>query len=94
LILIMQIETLGSLGLGFVWGWLLGMYSRSVEGRRLGNWVVLLLATSLLVLLTQRFLEWQEVGVLLIAAGCSAAAHLAWLHSLRQRNYPTDQIRR
>jgi hypothetical protein len=50
----MQIETLGSLGLGFVWGWLLGIYSRSAKDRRLGNWVVLLLATSLLALLTQR----------------------------------------
>ena len=90
----MQIETLGSLGLGFVWGWLLGIYSRSAKDRRLGNWVVLLLATSLLALLTQRFLEWREVGVLLIAAACSAAVHLVWLHSLRQQNNPSDQNRR
>lgn len=90
----MQIETLGSLGLGFVWGWLLGIYSRSLEGKRLLNWAVLLAATALLSWQAHRFLEWREVGILLIAAACSAAVHLAWLHSLRQRNIPTNYIRR
>jgi hypothetical protein len=86
------IEIFGSLGLGFVWGWLVGGYSRSMLGRKLVSWLILLGATLLLAWQTHLFLDWRHSLYLLMAGVSAAAIHLAWLHNLSRRNQPGKSI--
>lgn len=85
----MQIGMLGSLGLGLVWGWLIGIVSRSLPPRWLLHCLALGLATALLTLETWLFVDWRAAVFFVVAVTLALCVHLIWLHSLR-RQLSTD----
>lgn len=85
----MQIGILGSLGLGLVWGWLIGILSRALPARSLLHYLALGLATALLALETWLLVDWRAAVFFVAAATLALCLHLIWLHSLR-RQLSTD----
>ncbi len=81
----MQIAALGSLGLGLAWGWLIGLFSRSVQSFRLFHILALGAATALLALETWLLRYLQAALFFLAATAFAAGCHLIWLYYLRQR---------
>lgn len=81
----MLIAMLGSLGLGLVWGWLIGILSRFQPTRWLLQCLALGLATALLALETWLLVDWRAAVYFVAAATLALGAHLIWLYSLRRR---------
>ena len=75
---------LGSIGVGLVWGWLLGGIGDTARGS-LGNVLSVLIATSLLLLEVYWLSSWSGTGISLGALVLSLLLHLGWRRSLRQR---------
>ena len=75
---------LGSIGVGLVWGWLLGGFGDTARGSLI-NVLSVLIATSLLLLEVYWLASWSGVGISLGALVLSLLLHLGWRRSLRQR---------
>ncbi|MEO8435908.1 MAG: hypothetical protein ABI596_13495 [Pyrinomonadaceae bacterium] len=75
---------LGSIGVGLVWGWLLGGVGDTVRGS-FSNVLSVLVATSLLLLEVYWLASWSGIGIALGALVLSLLLHLGWRRSLRQR---------
>jgi peptidoglycan/LPS O-acetylase OafA/YrhL len=85
----MLIATLGSIGLGLVWGWMLGMLGgrHRASDRRWPVRNVLILGAASLLLAAQVFLlaNWQALALFGGAAAVALLFHLGWLRHLRAR---------
>jgi len=80
----MVITLLGSIGVGLVWGWLLGGLGDTAQ-KSLSNVLSVIAATSLLSVEVYLFASWRGIGVSLGALGLALLLHLGWRRSLRQR---------
>jgi hypothetical protein len=80
----MLITTLGSIGLGLVWGWLMGSFSGR-SGRLLRNGLVL--SATTLAFAAEVFLlaGWQAVAFFLGATAFALLSHVLWRRDLRRR---------
>lgn len=85
----MLLTVLGNIGVGLVWGWLIGMFERGPHNRTFVNRLVLgaslLLATSGAFLLS----GWLAVALLPGAAGLALLTHHIWQRSFQYRNEST-----
>ncbi len=82
----MVITSIGSVGIGLMWGWLLILFGgRGHAKRPWRNILALGLATMLLALQLFLYSSWQTVLIFLVAAILSFAIHLAWHRALRSR---------
>jgi hypothetical protein len=81
----MLIDSLGSVGMGLVWGWLLVLIGgSSTPGKRpFRNFLALSLATIIFGLHFLLFGSEQTLFLFLLAVPCSLILHLAWRQSLR-----------
>ena len=80
----MSIVVLGAVGLGLVWGWLIG--GLEARGRRLLlEGLALGAATLLLAAQVTLLADWPALPHLLGAAGLAALLHRAWRWELRAR---------
>jgi hypothetical protein len=80
----MLIASLGSMGMGLMWGWLLILFGgRGPLRRPLINALALALATLLFALQLRWFTDGQRLLFFLVATTISFVLHLAWRHSLR-----------
>lgn len=80
----MLITWLGSVGLGLVWGWLLGSLGGRVRRPLLVGWstsLATLLVATLVLMITDRRELWFFLG----ATALSLLLHLAWRQELRRR---------
>jgi hypothetical protein len=78
------IAQLGSIGLGLVWGWLMGFWN--ARGQRRRPWLNALLsalATLLFILPGSYYAGPGSAAYLLIPAAISFFIHLVWLSQLR-----------
>ena len=82
----MQIELLGCIGIGLVWGWCLGFWNAG-EGvsRRWLNSLASVLASLPLATLLQSFAGWNALVYFAVSATLSIAVHLTWRSHLRRR---------
>lgn len=82
----MQIELLGGIGIGLVWGWCLGAWN-AWEGvkRRWWNAITSLLASLPLAALTQVFAGWRALLYFGFSVFLSCVIHLTWRAYLRRR---------
>jgi hypothetical protein len=80
----MLITLLGSVGIGLVWGWLLGNLGGRVRRPQLVGWstsLATLLVATLVLMFTDRRALWFFLG----ATALSLLLHLAWRQELRRR---------
>lgn len=80
----MLITQLGSIGIGMVWGWLLGSLEGRVRQHQLVGWatsLATLLASTVVFLFTDKRGLWFFLG----ATALSLLLHLAWRQELRRR---------
>lgn len=75
---------LGSIGVGLVWGWLLGGVGDTVRGS-LRNVLPVLVATSLLLLQVYWLASWSGIESSFGALVLALLLHLGWRRALRQR---------
>ena len=80
----MDTTLLGSMGVGLVWGWLLGRVADTVPGS-FSNVLFVLIATSLVLLEVYWLASWSAMGISSGALVLSFLLHLGWRRSLRQR---------
>jgi len=78
------ITLLGSVGVGLVWGWLLGGLGDTAQ-RRFSNVLSVFVATLLLGTEVYLFASWTGAGLFLGALSLALLLHLGWRCSLRQR---------
>ncbi len=76
--------TIGSVGLGLVWGWWLVLAGEARWKRPFPILLALILPTILLPLLLGWFHQWPTALAFLIAAALAFFTHLAWRQELRQ----------
>ncbi len=73
------INTIGSLGLGLTWGWLLILIWRDVPGKRtFRHTSAAIFATSLISLQLFLLTDWRQVIVFGITAVIAFSVHLVW----------------
>ena len=80
----MLIAVLGGVGLGLVWGWLMGGVVAKVRLSPLTT-LALSVATLLLAIEVLLLAGWLVLALLLIMAALSIGLHFAWRHELRNR---------
>jgi hypothetical protein len=80
----MDITLLGSIGVGLVWGWLLGALGDTAR-KCLRNVVSVVAATTFLGTVVYLFASWVEINFFLGAVCLALLLHLGWRRSLRQR---------
>jgi uncharacterized membrane protein YeiH len=85
----MLLTLLGNVGLGLVWGWLIGSASRGTHQRPVWTSVVLSGATLLFCLASFLFSGWRAVIALLVAAGLALFVHLLWQRTIHDRFGPS-----
>lgn len=79
-----MIASLGSVGAGLVWGWLLGL--RAPWGRRPAHSAAAAFAASLLFALEALALvDWRAAGILLASLVAGLLARLGWRGALKAR---------
>jgi hypothetical protein len=80
----MSIAWLGGVGIGLVWGWLMG---RLISLARLTSlsWLALLAETFLVSGQIYLFADWSSLFIFLGAAGLALLIHLGWIRMLRAR---------
>jgi len=79
------IHFLGTIGLGLVWGWLIG---RVVYGQPLRNVPYLIGATLILGAEVLVFIDWRAVLVFFGATGFALLFHSQWRRELREQFGP------
>jgi hypothetical protein len=85
----MWLQILGSVGLGLVWGWLLGLLNRPYNRPRRLDWKKLTAIGAGFVALSTAvytFLGWPYILVFLAASLLSFLAHRTWLVNLQKRS--------
>ena len=80
----MLITTLGSIGLGLVWGWLMGSLSGR-GGRLLLNGLALSTATLVIAIEVFLLAGWRALTPFLGAAAFTLLLHVLWRRELRKR---------
>lgn len=80
----MLITTMGSVGLGLVWGWLMGSLSGR-GGRLLRNGLALGAATMVFAVEVILLAGWQAVVVFLGATALALLSCVLWRRELRRR---------
>lgn len=80
----MFITLLGNIGLGLVWGWLIGRLEDSVH-RVLSSVLAVGISTLLLAAEIYLFSSWRGAFLFLGAVGLAWLLHLGWRRELRQR---------
>lgn len=80
----MLIPLLGSLGIGFVWGWVLG-YRGRWTGRRLFHGMFLAAATLLITAEVVVMAGWRAALCFLVGSSLSTLLHFSWQHKLGNR---------
>lgn len=76
--------SMGSAGLGLVWGWLLVLVWREAPGKRpLRTTAALFLATALISWQLYLFANWPQMIVFGVTAVIAFSIHLAWRTRLR-----------
>lgn len=80
----MLITWLGSVGIGLVWGWLLGSLGGRVQRPQLIGWATSL-ATILAAFVVLMFADRRGLWFFLGATALSLLLHLAWRQELRRR---------
>jgi hypothetical protein len=80
----MLIATLGSIGLGLVWGWLMGGLSGQ-SGRLQRNGLALSAATLAFAVEVFLLASWQAVAFFLGATVFALVSHVLWRRDLRRR---------
>jgi hypothetical protein len=82
----MQIELVGSISIGLVWGWCLGFWNAGeAKSRRWLNALASALAALPLAALNQTFAGWHAMVYFSVAVVLSLLIHLAWRYYLRRR---------
>jgi ABC-type nitrate/sulfonate/bicarbonate transport system permease component len=82
----MQIELLGGVGIGLVWGWCLGFWNAGeAKSRRWLNTLASALAVLPLVALNQTFAGWHATVYFAVAVVLSLIIHLVWRYYLRRQ---------
>lgn len=79
----MVLRVLGGVGIGLVWGWLVG----SVSHRTVKLWraiTVIALSTAVLSLLVLYFLNWRNLVSFLIAVLLASLVHAGWRQQLAE----------
>ncbi len=83
--------TLGSIGLGLVWGWLIGSFIGHVH-RPARSFISIFLVTLTLVAQVILFLDWVRLLFFIGAALFTLFIHVEWRRKLLQlRNYQDFQ---
>ena len=77
--------SLGAIGLGLMWGWLLVLASRMPAKRPFIHTLFLILATAAVGVVQYYFAGWQTLVSLIFAMLFAVFAHLVWLRSIRQQ---------
>jgi uncharacterized membrane protein (Fun14 family) len=77
----MLIPLLGSLGIGFVWGWVLG-YEDQWTGRWLFHGIFLAAATLLITAEVVVMVDWRAALCFLVGSCLSTLLHFGWQHKL------------
>lgn len=80
----MLITLIGSIGMGLVWGWLLGSLGGRVWRPQLVGWSTSL-ATALVAFVVLMFADRRGLWFFLGATALSLLLHLAWRQELRRR---------
>jgi hypothetical protein len=80
----MLITLLGSVGIGLVWGWLLGSLGGRIRRPLVVGWSTSL-ATLLAAAVTLMFADRRGLWFFLGATALSLLLHLAWRQELRRR---------
>jgi hypothetical protein len=80
----MVITLLGSIGIGLVWGWLIGPFGDHPR-RKLLNGLTVSAATLSLATLVYWFAGWQGTVFFLGLTTLAFLLHLGWRHELRRR---------
>lgn len=80
----MFVTMLGSIGIGIVWGCLIGGLGQTAQWG-LRNVLALSVATLLLAAETYLFADWSGLIPFLGAAGVALLLNLGWRRALRQR---------
>ena len=80
----MLITMLGSMGLGLVWGWLMGSLSGR-GGRLLLNGLALSTATLVFAIEVFLLAGWRALALFLVAAASTLLLHVLWRRELRKR---------
>ncbi len=82
----MQIELLGSIGIGLVWGWCLGFWNAGENlNRRWLNILISLLASLGLAVLSQALAGWRALLCYAVSVAVSIATYFVWRAQLRRR---------
>jgi biotin transporter BioY len=85
----MLITMLGSIGLGLVWGWLMG--SLSGQSRRpLRNGLALSTATLVFAIEVFLLAGWRALALFLGAVASALLLHVLWRRGLRKRFGPPN----
>lgn len=80
----MSITLLGSIGIGLVWGWLIGPFGDRPR-RKFFNVLAVSAATLLLAGLVYWVAEWQQAVFFLGFTALAFLVHLSWRQELRRR---------
>lgn len=80
----MLITWLGSVGIGLVWGWLLGSLGGRVRRPQLVGWSASA-ATLLVAVVVRWFADGRALWLFVGAAALSLLLHLGWRQELRRR---------
>ena len=80
----MDTTLLGSIGVGLVWGWLLGGAADTIRGSWI-NVLSVVAATSLLLLGVYWLASWSGIEISAGALVLALLLHFGWRRSLRQR---------
>ena len=81
----MLVVSLGSIGLGLMWGWLLMLVSRMRVKRPFIHTISLILATIALGIVQYLFAGWPALIRFVIAMLFALFAHIIWLRSIGQQ---------
>ena len=84
LIIVMIVPMLGSVGIGLVWGWLVG----SLDGRVRQPYLTVTMvgfATFVISVVILWFLDWRGLAFFLGAALITYLLHVGWQRELRHR---------
>jgi hypothetical protein len=80
----MAFQFAGSIGIGLVWGWLVGTLEGRVQ-RSLRGIVGAIVSTIAVAITIYGFESWSGLALFFLSAGIALLTQLAWRRSLRSR---------
>jgi hypothetical protein len=78
----MDSQVAGSIGIGFVWGWLVGTLEGRVQ-RSLRGTIGAVVSTLAVAVTVYGFESWRGLAAFLLTAGIALLIHTTWRRSLR-----------